>query len=505
MTWNKSLIDNTWEVGSGPSFQYMDIDPVTNYPYGIVKDSGSNQMLFVQYDGVAWQEEEARPSVFGGWAGAAVAKDSGGNPAISFMAFGELKLRYKSGGSWTEVLLYNANTVSSSGTSIVINSSDLVTVGFVDQGGISGFRAIQGAIPNVTTLVHLDQLGTANVKGSIGPNDQPWFVYERSGNPARYTRFDGVVWSDGEIKSSIPQASTKPSVAIGPTNEAHMAYRDSNSDTGYTHYDGAFSHEVITTNQEPANTSIYADKDNEPRVAIDSNTDGHLYYYDKIGGPPWIETDVDNTHENLPNILIDEGLGRRIFTDGSVYEYTFEGFPILNQYSVSAIDSSSITTELEIHETGDVFMVAVPAGDSAPNSTDVENGTGQGGSPASSNDSIINLGLLTIGFIDLSGLSPNTIYDLYIATRSVTGVLQDTPASILGVMTNAAPVLNSIIVPTPLENGNLINLGMRGRNSRIEMSLVSTRGKLYFPVVQSDVITNHSEAAIRRLAEQFQP
>ena len=100
--------------------------------------------------------------------------------------------------------------------------------------------------------------------------------------------------------------------------------------------------------------------------------------------------------------------------------------------SYSSVTQTGFTLTTDIDEAGDIFYVVLADGAAAPTSSDVVNGTGNGGAAAVTSD---NASVTTGGFTNafsVTGLTAGTDYDVYVVARDDEGSpnLQGSPTKL---------------------------------------------------------------------------
>ncbi len=106
--------------------------------------------------------------------------------------------------------------------------------------------------------------------------------------------------------------------------------------------------------------------------------------------------------------------------------------------SAASIGTNNFTLNTDIDEVGDIFYVVVADGATTPTSTEVVNGTGNGGAAAVTSDNAsVSSGGFTNAF-SVTGLTAETDYDVYVVARDQVSNLQASP-TLVNVSTSAIP------------------------------------------------------------------
>ncbi|WP_317040692.1 beta strand repeat-containing protein, partial [Roseivirga misakiensis] len=336
------------------------------------------------------------------------------NQALAQTDFNDLQITYQS--NETGTLYYVVTTNSSTPTQAQIlagndqsgNSSNVVSSGnsAVTVTGSNQTIALNGLTLSSTTY-HL-------------------FIYEEdaAGNQS------SVVTNSAAVDATAPTL-TNQALAQTDFNDLQITYQS--NETGTLYY-------VVTTNSStPTQAQVLAGNDqsgNSSNVVSSGNSAVTV-----TGSNQTIALNGLTLSSTTYHLFIYEedaaGNQSSVVTNSAAVDATAPSFENSTPNAAS-ISTTTFTLNTDIDEAGTIFYVVLADGATAPTSTEVVNGTGNGGAAAVTS---ANVSVTTGGFTNafsVTGLTAGTGYDVYVVARDQVSNLQTSPI-LVNVSTSVVP------------------------------------------------------------------
>ena len=129
------------------------------------------------------------------------------------------------------------------------------------------------------------------------------------------------------------------------------------------------------------------------------------------------------------------------------FRVDFTGPSFRNSTPSTDPELTTIDLDVALDEAGTAYCVVLADGAAAPTATEVKAGTGSGGSAALQSATVDILAADTTYTETITGLNPDTAYDLYVVAEDVLTNLQDLP-TLCNVTTDESPILDPSFSPT---------------------------------------------------------
>ena len=383
-----------------------------------------------------------------------IAIDSLGNPHIAYRreVGSALEYAFWDGAVWVIEGVSFAPDVGNH-ASLALDSFDVPHISFYDNTDDELLYAIRTGV-NTWVQEIVDTDGFVGEYSTIVIDDSniPHIGYVGV-NSILYTSKVGGAWlPNKEVVEVLNGRYSSLALDQNDAYRSHASYVDVSTDElKYAKRTGVntWALETVDTGADFINSRIDIDSNGVPHILYFDSDNKDLKYADRIGGS-WNVQTIDSNGANFP----------------------FLGFS-LDQFDFSQITYQSDLLELKYtNNDGGAFP---------PNIQTL--------------DDTADVGRFSSVFID--GLTAHIAY--YDDTN-------DTLKYLSMPITDNTPVASPPISgPTIKENLNMINIGLnRSASLPIFMSLNATFGRMAFQESASDSILDHTDAAIKRLAEQFQ-
>ena len=268
-TWAIETVDAPGNVGYYTSLALDSND----HPHISYLDVINDDLKYARWTGSAWNIETVDSTGDVGW-DTSLALDSSDNPHISYFDFSNKDLKY----AWWTGSAWAAETVDASGdvgrdSSIALDSNDYPRISYFDEAnGDLKYAAWTGSAWSIETVDATGYVGS-DTSLALNSSDNPHISYLDSTNAdLKYARWTGVAWAIQTVDSN-GIVGAGPSLALDSNGNPHISYRDWGiQDLKYARW--IRSAWVIETVDSTGEVGLHSS------LALDSEDRPHISYYD---------------------------------------------------------------------------------------------------------------------------------------------------------------------------------------------------------------------------------
>ena len=268
-SWTNTTVDSNVKVGSHSSIAVDSNDYLHISYFG----AHNSDLKYATYDGSSWTESLIDTGVDVGEY-TSIAVDSNDNVHISYYDSSNADLKYATydGNSWAKLTVDNTGSVGEY-TSIAVDSNDDLHITYYDFSNEDlKYTTYNGSSWTTSTV---DSTGSVGQHSSIGVDsndDLHISYYDYSNGDLKYASYDGISWSNSAIDST-GDVGLYSSIAIDSNDDVHISYLNSSvGNIKYATFDGS----------NWATSQIYGagSVGDYGSLAVDSNGNVHVSFFD---------------------------------------------------------------------------------------------------------------------------------------------------------------------------------------------------------------------------------